>query len=270
MRNNWFIILIFITLIEFNSSVFSQDSVRAITPLEEISSYKDDSTAKAEYLKELKEISKDTSIVKSGQFSSNFQEKYYKDKEFDYHRDEVKRSIWEKIKERIYKILSILFGWGKNYKIGKATNTFYYVISAIIILTALFFIVKFLIQNKDNLFFKRKDKEIKIDVNDLEQLIQHANFEGLISESEQQGNARQSIRLYYLWLLQYLKDKDMIEWDLNKTNGDYISEIKNENIRQKFSYLSYLFNYIWYGEFSINDTEYQRAKKAFLNFLRKN
>ena len=75
--------------------------------------------------------------------------------------------------------------------------------------------------------------------------------------------------LYYLWLLKDLKESELIVWLPEKTNADYLSELKQEALRKQFSYLSYLYNYIWYGEFSITDEDYLSAKKAFLIYLRK-
>jgi hypothetical protein len=123
--------------------------------------------------------------------------------------------------------------------------------------------------HKGNWFFQKKNESLPIDINNTEQLIQSADFEQLISEIEKQGDTRQSIRLYYLWLLKDLKESELIVWLPEKTNADYLSELKQEALRKQFSYLSYLYNYIWYGEFSITDEDYLAAKNAFLIYLRK-
>jgi hypothetical protein len=65
-----------------------------------------------------------------------------------------------------------------------------------------------------------------------------------------------------------LKDHELIIWLPEKTNADYLSELKQETLRKRFSYLSYLYNCIWYGEFSIGDEEYASAKNAFLFYLK--
>lgn len=225
---------------------------------------------KEEYIKELKNIPKDTITTKVIAFDTDFKEKYVNDDDFDYSREAGTKTFWEKLKHRIYKLLSVLFGWDKDYKIGKATNIAFYIISGIIILVVIYFLVKLLMRHEGKWFFQRKNPDVEIDVNDLEQLIQYADFEKMISESEMQGNTRQSIRLYYLWLLRTLKEKKIIEWNIQKTNADYMAEIKDERVRERFTYLSYLYNYIWYGEFSITDTDYVNAKKAFLAYLKRN
>ncbi|MDP2158837.1 MAG: DUF4129 domain-containing protein, partial [Flavobacterium sp.] len=57
--------------------------------------------------------------------------------------------------------------------------------------------------------------------------------------------------------------KQVIEWDVEKTNSDYLYEIQNPAIKSQFEYVSYLYNYIWYGEFELDEVTFIKAKKAF-------
>jgi hypothetical protein len=57
--------------------------------------------------------------------------------------------------------------------------------------------------------------------------------------------------------------KQMIVWDIEKTNSDYLYEIKEESQKEEFAYLSYLYNYIWYGEFELDEATFLKAKTAF-------
>jgi len=57
--------------------------------------------------------------------------------------------------------------------------------------------------------------------------------------------------------------KKVIEWDIEKTNSDYLYEIKNEKLRNDFAYLSYLYNYIWYGEFELEEETFTKAIQSF-------
>jgi hypothetical protein len=57
--------------------------------------------------------------------------------------------------------------------------------------------------------------------------------------------------------------KQMIVWDIEKTNSDYLYEIKELSQKEDFAYLSYLYNYIWYGEFELDEATFLKAKTAF-------
>ena len=60
-----------------------------------------------------------------------------------------------------------------------------------------------------------------------------------------------------------MSEKSIIDWNPEKTNSDYWYEIKIESLKNDFSYLSYLYNYIWYGEFEITESSFESMKKTF-------
>ena len=66
-----------------------------------------------------------------------------------------------------------------------------------------------------------------------------------------------------------MSQRELIVWDIEKTNSDYVYEIKDEFLKQEFSYLSYLYNYIWYGEFDLEDETFNQAKTAFESAIKK-
>jgi hypothetical protein len=65
-----------------------------------------------------------------------------------------------------------------------------------------------------------------------------------------------------------MSEKQIIEWDVEKTNSDYIYEIKSAELKARFEYLSYLYNYMWYGEFAVSIEDFEKAKKAFETTLK--
>jgi hypothetical protein len=60
-----------------------------------------------------------------------------------------------------------------------------------------------------------------------------------------------------------MSHKNIIELHKDKTNSDYQYEIKNAPLRQSFGYLSYIYDYAWYGEFEVSRSDYEHAAKAF-------
>ena len=111
-------------------------------------------------------------------------------------------------------------------------------------------------------FGKNSDKKL-IRYDDLEKNLRLVDFEKLIKETLNAGENRLCIRYYYLWLLKKMSEREIIIWDLEKTNSDYLNEIKNEQLKADFAYLSYLYNYIWYGEFELDFNTFDKAKTAF-------
>ncbi len=223
----------------------------------------------AQMEKLFKTVPSDKTERKVVSFQDDFRNKYLNDKDFNYDQEAGSKTFLARFLESLGNLLKKLFGFGSLGKVSDITSLIFKIICGLIVLVVIYFIIRLFMNHKGKWFFQKKNEAVSIDINDAEQLIQSADFEQLICEVEKQGNTRQSIRLYYLWLLKDLKEKELIIWLPEKTNADYMAELKNGALRERFSYLSYLYNYIWYGEFSITGDDYLGAKKAFLIYLRK-
>lgn len=194
--------------------------------------------------------------------------KKYDSREFNYKRDKEQyffQTVLEAIWYSFLKILELIFG---REKYVPSVNDVYTFVGIILLLVAVFFIIRWFSKSDNRWIFSRNNKKINtFSYNDVEKNIHEVNFLQMIQKAENENNTRQSIRLYYLWLLKVLSDKKIIEWNIRKTNSDYEREIKNETQKADFIYLSKVYNYIWYGEFSINDTQYQSAKTDFEKYI---
>ena len=210
----------------------------------------------------------DSAARKVVSLDSLFREKYLNDNDFIYNQEEGGKSFFKRLIEKIGLLLQKMFGIGTFKSYSDVTALIFKILCGLVVLVVLYFLIRLLMIHKGKWIFSKKNESILIDINNTEQLIQSADFEQLISETERQGDTRQSIRLYYLWLLKDLKDHDLIVWLPEKTNADYQYELKDDMLKKRFSTLSYLFNYIWYGGFDIVDDDYLTARKAFLSYLK--
>ena len=137
----------------------------------------------------------------------------------------------------------------------------------IIILIAVFIIVRVLINREGFwVFGKSPDKAVKaLDLVDEEE-IENLDIDLLLSKALEDKNYRLAVRYYYLNTLKKLSAINLITIDKDKTNSDYLFEIKDLNSRKEFSKLSYIYDYVWYGEFKLDDVRFQQIQKAFNNF----
>lgn len=207
-------------------------------------------------------ISVDTTAVSTVTFDQKFKEKY-NDKSYIYEEKAPVKSAWERFKEWMAEWLMRNF----DMKDTQAALTFFdYAINTIailLILLAIYLIVKAILKKEGTWIFGSKTDVDIIRYDEIEKNLLLVDFEKLIKESIKSGEHRLSIRYYYLFLLKKLSEKNIIAWDAEKTNSDYLYEIKSPQLKANFEYLSYLYNYIWYGEFELTLTEFQKAKKAF-------
>lgn len=96
-----------------------------------------------------------------------------------------------------------------------------------------------------------------------EELMQSRDLQRLTEEAVQNGQFRLAVRYHYLLNLQQLDRLNFISYQFQKTNEDYAAEIGNENVRVKFLKVTRLYDFIWYGDFQVSETDYRLAEKGF-------
>jgi hypothetical protein len=77
---------------------------------------------------------------------------------------------------------------------------------------------------------------------------------------------RLAIRLWYLSTLRDLSEKEFITYKTGKTNSDYVAQLYNTPLYKKFSTLTRVFEYTWYGELALNHERYALLQKDFESF----
>ncbi len=105
-------------------------------------------------------------------------------------------------------------------------------------------------------------------IESVEQL-QTISYQDQITEAERQQNYRLATRLHYLWTLKKLIDRELIVVHIRKTNRDYCQELKGGQNDEAFQKCTDYYNYVWFGEFNINDAVYQEVKTNFNQLLEK-
>ena len=114
--------------------------------------------------------------------------------------------------------------------------------------------------------FAGKSKTIDVPYNESLENIHEINFNEEIEKAVANGNYRLAVRLLYLLSLKLLNDKELINWQPEKTNQTYIGEITDPNRKREFSALTLQFEYIWYGEFFIDKDSFSTVKGSFERF----
>ena len=134
-----------------------------------------------------------------------------------------------------------------------------YVIAAIV----LFLLLKFFLKVNMRHIISGKTNKSTVQLTEDEELIKNQDLSELIQQAVEQKNYRLAVRYYYLFALQKLSNHHIIDWQQQKTNEDYIKEIESHIIKQKFSSSTYLYDFVWYGNFEINELEFAKAETQF-------
>ncbi len=201
----------------------------------------------------------DSSIVDEKLLSKSDVQEYLNDKAFDYDRATPNQtSLWEMFKRWFGETIEQLLGTNAGGKIGDALI---YILIAVAIAVVNIILFR---SNLGGLFGKNKSKT-SLDFTILDENIHEMNFSDLIAAAETKSDFRHAIRLQYLWLLKRLSDDSIIELKINKTNRDYRNEIKDTELKHRFSRASIIFEYVWYGEGKIDSENYQAAVQFFVS-----
>ena len=88
----------------------------------------------------------------------------------------------------------------------------------------------------------------------------------LIQQAIQQQDYTVATRLYYLLAIKELSTKDLIQWKKDKTNRNYLNELTNIALKNKFRHLTNIFERVWYGEMAIDATIFAAIEKQFQSF----
>lgn len=200
--------------------------------------------------------------VNDNHFKNNFQSKY-KDNAFIYEVQIPKKNAWDRFKEWLFRLLNNIFSFKSKPKALHNIDLIIKVLAGIIIVFVVYLIIKAILNKEGNWIFGRNSQTKIENYSEIEKNIHLIDFKKLIKQAEENQDNRLATRYYYLWVLKELNERKIIEWNPEKTNSDYGYEIKNPILKDKFNYLSYLYNYIWYGEFTITPEIYSDSKKAF-------
>ncbi|WP_431124537.1 DUF4129 domain-containing protein [Flagellimonas flava] len=190
---------------------------------------------------------------------------FLEDEAFNYEIIKTDNSGWDNFKDWMYNILLQIFEWlfGVEAAVG-AVASFLQILPYILLGILLFLIIGFFVKaNTRSLIYTQKNPNI-VSLSEEERIIKTEDIQQLIRDALAQNNYRLAIRYYYLFILKLLTERELIEWQLQKTNDDYIAELSNSQLKTPFSRATLLYDYIWYGEFNIDQDRYTKAEQVFV------
>lgn len=190
-----------------------------------------------------KELPADTSELVTKNISRGDFNSYFSKKEFWYTtRPPVIQGFWDKFWYKIEKILGFAFG-------NKVISTLF--ISVIVVIFVL--LILLLVGGGGFQSFFSRNRSISGAVSPFrDEHIDSVDFDALISEEVEKGNLNWAVRFLYLKLLQVLSKKQLIRWQKDKTNREYIQELSEKAFYNDFKQLTSTYEYVWYGKFQVS------------------
>lgn len=204
-------------------------------------------------------VSIDSSKVVQKHFSKNLSEKYSgNDFDYDSMEGEAENFLGRAI-NWFFKKLGEVFGIDISPEMYQVIK---FIIYGLLIVFALYILVKLLVGDNASSFFSRKSKMVA-PLNIQEEHIENVDLDSYIKNALKEENYRLAIRYMYLKSLKLLSLNNIINWHFEKTNSDYSREIQSEGLKENFKKASYLYDNIWYGEFALDKAGFENAQKDF-------
>ena len=207
----------------------------------------------------------DDTKIEQRKFDKETLEEYRNSDDFQYNivkkEPNIVERFWNWLKRNVIKLLNWLFD-----DIQPAIGILKFILQVLpylILGIALYFILKFFLRMNTSESEMDDVNIASIYATDDEKLINSKNLEQLIKDAVEAKEYRLAIRFYYLFVLKKLADKEMIIWQQEKTNEDYLAEVSNENLKPDFTKSTRLYDFVWYGNFNINETEFLKAQQLF-------
>ena len=187
-------------------------------------------------------------------------DEYREDDRFDYDPGggPEDRGFFEKIVDWIAEVFERLFG------VGDAVQDVAGVIPYILFAIALGLVIWTVVRSNGGVrLFRRAAQREDIVFNEEIRDIHALDFPTLLNEALERKDYRSAVRIHYLQILQSLSSSGRIDWRPEKTNGEYLAELRSSTLYDPMRRLTLLFDYIWYGEFSIDRGEYESVRVDF-------
>ncbi|MFC0605507.1 hypothetical protein ACFFGA_13130 [Winogradskyella pulchriflava] len=209
-------------------------------------------------------VKRDSSNLDVTYFKDNFKDNY-SGNDFNYSiNDTGGINLIQRILRSFFTWLGDVFGFDIDWL---DYQTMEYIVYGLLGIIVLYLLIKFLLQNPISSVFKTEDKTIK-GFTYVEENIEQIDFDKLIKKALKANNYRLATRYMYLKTLKVLASKKTIEWHYDKTNTDYLNEIKDSKLKSLFKRVSYIYDYVWYGEFPIDEVSFNKNKDDFNQLIK--
>jgi len=113
--------------------------------------------------------------------------------------------------------------------------------------------------------FSRNRKNIAADV-DMASQEDTSDPDTLLGNAIKNGNYRLAVRYLYLQALSKLAERKLIEINSNKTNYEYVNEVRKHKFANEFASITLQYEYVWYGEYPVDQKLFEQIHGSFNQF----
>lgn len=203
----------------------------------------------------------DSSSIRVAKFNTAALNKFKADKDFNYNGSSIGiQSLWDRFWSWLWNGIAAWFD-----RIPYGSSIVKYLLSGLSVSLLMYIVLKSLGIDTVKLW-RGESEKTSLNYNESQEDIHDIDFDTEIENAVSRHDFRLAVRLLYLKCLKQLSDTHIIQWQIDKTNADYINEIRDRAQKQTFETLTRQFEYVWYGDFSIDKQAFNNIYQLFQNF----
>lgn len=185
---------------------------------------------------------------------------YKADPAYVYEREAVREpSWWERMKDLLSRWFEGLFG---NEVGSYVMDNLLYIIAGAALVFAIYMLSKGGLRGFLHGTPRSQGEVAPAEEEDIREM----DLPALIAEAEARGDHRRAIRLHYLLVLRKLVDQGILDWSPDRTDRDYLAQIADPRMRERFATVARVFQWTWYGGARIGAERYAELRGPFIQF----
>lgn len=151
----------------------------------------------------------------------------------------------------------------KPVNVGGLVDVFRFLLWIVVIGAVLFLIYRLFLSEKG--LFSAPSRRKKI-VTEEEEITDEETLLSKLTEAENNGAYRLAVRYQFLRALNLMAGKGWLQLSHDKTNYQYVRDVGSRPVRNEFARIVMHYEYVWYGNFEVDQSIYQTIKAEFKNF----
>lgn len=144
-------------------------------------------------------------------------------------------------------------------------GTFLQALAVIFALCVIAYGIYWMMQTPRNRTISRDGTEITLA--NLDEYIHETDLERFLREALANANWPLAVRLYFLQTIKQLSEKEAIKWSKEKTNRDYLREMRGHRLSAEFREVTRQYERVWYGNQTLTPEEFARLEPEFKALL---
>lgn len=114
----------------------------------------------------------------------------------------------------------------------------------------------------------KSEEHGEINIEQIEENIHESDLDRYIRQALNDQNYVLAIRLYYLAGLKELSLQNLVKWKKDKTNKDYLMEMRHQEGYEELKQMTQIFDRVCYGNFQLEESDFRQIEPMFKQFIK--